>query len=150
MRSWEDVVLLASKQALRQWLENVRANVCPSLEDRVRVQLKTKVRIDSKDSSLASVMKQVLRYIDTQEYDPWDALYRFRHDGLRGKKAEAWEWEYAALTAGEIPILGIGNCTQEEAVQYACGDADMTGQVHTALLARRDGLFQIQEGDRDA
>jgi hypothetical protein len=50
---------------------------------------------------------------------------------------------------GPYPILGIGNCSMEQAVAYAVGDADWTGRVAVELERRRGESFKIYEGDRD-
>lgn len=98
------------------------------------------------------LLKHVLGDPDYNESDgwAWGALERMKTEGIRGKKAEAWEWEYAEEMLGPAPILGIGNCTPEEALAYGVSDADHTLQVADALAARRaEGRFEINEGDMD-
>jgi hypothetical protein len=87
---------------------------------------------------------------EDKPYNPWDKLGEMKVEGLRGKKAEGWEWEYLELELGPMPILGIGNCDLAEAVDYGCGDADMTGQVATVMAEMRQGKeWRIDPGDYD-
>lgn len=158
MQSWEDTVRPASVRALEDWMERGLAAAEGTLSERVKKQLKTKVKLEIKAGAVESILRHVLQHTaksDTDAgadstYDPWKALDRFFAEGLRGKKPETWEMEWLREEIGERPILGIGNCEEREAVEYACGDADWTGRVAVELERRRNGeKWKINEGDED-
>lgn len=103
MRSWEDVVLPASRDKLTTWLEKALAISETELPDAVRKQLKTKVKVEFKRSPVERGLKRILRHtMESPEYDSWEKL-----DELR--VAVDWEWEYLEIKLGPPPILGIGN-----------------------------------------
>ena len=80
---------------------------------------------------------------EDSEYDPWERLRDWRDEN---------DHDYAHVTArcGPWPILGIGNCSEAQAIRYAVGDADMTLQVALELeRRRRDSRFEIAPGDED-
>jgi hypothetical protein len=73
-----------------------------------------------------------------------------RREGLRGKKAEAWEWEYVMAELGPPPLLGIANVPLDEATLYGCGDADFTGMVAARLEeGRSDPKYKVEREDWD-
>ena len=77
------------------------------------------------------------------EYDPWLRLREWR---------DTSDHDYAHIVArvGPWPILGIGNCSEKQAIRYAVGDADATLQVAVELeRRRRERRFEIAEGDED-
>ena len=92
------------------------------------------------------LFNRLLSHTDVNaEYDPWLRLDDWRH-------APENERDVAHLEArvGRYPLLGIGNCTEAQAVRYAVGDADWTGQVAVELeRRRREGKFEIAPGDGD-
>jgi hypothetical protein len=153
MRSWEDVVRPASIRALHEWCG--RGMVLAG--DRLQVEKKLKTKVKLEPGASEKIFRHVLRQIleGKEDYDPWEALDRFFEDGLRGKKPEKWERELIEKELGERPILGIGNCELEEAIAYACGDADCTGRVAVELerVRGRDhgegGRLEVMEGDWD-
>jgi uracil-DNA glycosylase family 4 len=150
MRSWEDVVKPASMLALEEWLIAAHASACVNLTERRRKKTKS-VRYEDQPSAVESICAHVLKHMTADpEYDPWEALDRFWQEGLRGKKPDDWQMDFLRQEIGPIPILGIGNCRLDAAVQYGCGDSDFTLQVADALAARRqDKRYEIFEGDRD-
>jgi hypothetical protein len=94
---------------------------------------------------MEALLQRLLRLTDARsEYDPWERLGEFWSNELN-------EWQIAILEArvGPYPKLGIANCTMEEAVAYACSDADWTGRVAVELARRRKGAFSIYDGDHD-
>jgi uracil-DNA glycosylase family 4 len=107
-------------------------------------------------SPVESVLRHVLRYTEstTEAEDPyngWDALRRMRVEGLRGKTAEAWEWDFVEQECGPMPLLGIANVPLDEAVQYGVGDADWTGRVAARLeQERQSDRWKIAKEDYDA
>lgn len=170
MTSWEDTVRPASINALLSWLGEAlvvsRLDLCST----AMRQYKTCVcghgepahwnvshaakcpctlytpRSEAVEvrGSAEALFDRLIQHTDAGSgYDPWKRL--------RDWRAES-EKEYAHVVArcGEWPILGIGNCTQAQAIQYAVGDADYTGRVAVELERRRgDRRFEIVPGDED-
>jgi uracil-DNA glycosylase family 4 len=161
MTSWEDTVWPASISAVREWLEDVAVTARSDLSDYKRKKGRGKgtahVRLPL-PGAVEKIALHVLKHMALDEiaeeekkpYDPWEKWKEFTVEGLRGLKPEAWELEYVEGVCGRMPILGIGNCTAEEAVAYACGDADMTGRIATELERLRSGAFEVAEEDVDA
>lgn len=112
-------------------------------------------KTETKAGAVESILRHVLRYVgSTQDadepYNPWKAIPKMREEGLRGKKAEPWEWQYLESELGPLPILGIGNCEIGQAVEYGCGDADWTGQVAVELeRGQSDQRWIVPEEDWD-
>jgi hypothetical protein len=117
----------------------------------------SKVKVEHVPTAAAGILAHVLRHtVETaadeadEPYNPWRAMERMRVEGLRGKRAEGWEWDVLAETLGEPPILGIGNCELADAVEYGCGDADMTGQVAAVMeRERQSDRWKIDDADKD-
>ena len=99
---------------------------------------------ENRDGDAASLFSRLLKHTGVKsEYDPWVRLADWRTGG--GKDVSHIE-----SRIGPHPILGIGNCNLDEAIQYACGDADWTAQVAVELARRRSGTaLDIYPGDRD-
>ena len=112
-------------------------------------------RVEHRPGAVEAILKHVLTYtVQTEEadepYDPWEAMDRMRVEGLRGKKPESWEWEWLEGRIGKAPILGIAHCPADQALLYAAGDADWTGQVAAELEKQRGSArWQIADEDRD-
>ena len=80
---------------------------------------------------------------EDSEYDPWLRLREWRDENDR-------EYAHVVSRCGPWPILGIGNCSEAQAIRYAVGDADATLQVAMELeRRRRDNRFDIAPGDED-
>jgi uracil-DNA glycosylase family 4 len=178
MRSWEDVVWPASIKAVTDWMEQAEEFAANTLSDTMiqtltmapckncgkrgkgmvcKVcgeprQFTRKLRLTGAvEAILKHVRKHTLATAEAEKpYDPWVKLPEMKAEGLRGKVAEEWEWEAVELELGSMPILGIGNCDEEEAVEYAIGDADYTGQVAAEMERLRGGdRWRVAEEDRD-
>lgn len=180
MRSWEDVVWPASVRAAISWIEDAINLASTGLQEIHSTPLKrgrctdcghqhskgvckcgcqstrlTFKKTEYKPSGVEAVLKHVLTYTarteeDDDPYNPWKKLPEMRVDGLRGKVAEPWEWEYVEEVLGPMPILGIGNCDLEEAVTYGCSDSDHTLQVADALeQGRGDKRWRVDAEDYD-
>ena len=93
----------------------------------------------TENSASNNILKHVLSYVSKvdSEYDPWENLPRMWQEGLRGKTPPMWQMVELEAELGPMPILGIGNCEIEDAVQYGCSDADHTGQVADKLAEQR-------------
>ena len=150
MTSYQETVWPASIRALNAWMLEAVEIAERDLTFVDRVQLKTKVREIARRGKLESLLRRLLKNAsETSEYNPWGdekepRLAAFWHD-------ETNEWMVAHIEGriGPYPILGIGNCSMEQAVAYAVGDADWTGRVAVELERRRGESFKIYEGDRD-
>jgi hypothetical protein len=118
-------------------------------------QVTTYNKVERKPGAVESVLSHLLRYTDPESqaekpYDPWSKLVEIQEEGLRGKRAETWEWEWLEGELGALPILGIGNCDLDEAIAYACADADWTGRVAMELEVRRGGeRWKVEKRDWD-
>ncbi len=178
MRSWIDVVWPASVGAVSSWMEDALSLAETGLQDVEVTYLKIAlcrgcgkrgkaetcvvcgekrefVRTEYKPGAAQQVLRHVLNHTaltaeDDKPYDPWKALARFKAEGLRGKRAEDWEWAHLEQELGPMPILGIGNADLRDAVEYGCGDADQTGQVAAELVRLRgDKRWEIPQEDWD-
>jgi hypothetical protein len=178
MRSWKEVVWPASVAAVSSWMEDAIGLAESGLQDATVTSLKTgtcegcgkkgssaecKVcggsvlfdRTKYQPGPVEKILRHVLTYTakteeEDEPYNPWKAIERMRVEGLRGKKAEEWEWEYLQGELGPIPILSIANADMKDAVEYAVGDADMTGQVAGEMEGLRGGeRWRVEEEDVD-
>ena len=185
MRSWEDIVLPASRDKLCQWMETAiqiaaqklvdtevtyyKRGVCPLCWHAHTVKFCGRCEccylpgraglVKSKSEVVPGAAEKILRHIlkftrstvDADEpYDPWEALDKMRAGGLRSHAAEEWEWREIEKEAGRRPILGIGNCPLDQALEYACGDADWEMQVARELRVRRASpRWEIDPADCD-
>lgn len=171
MTSWEDTVRPASITALVSWLSDALLVARADLYSTKTKEFKTcecghsllahagdkhdqkcscrvytpRQEIVEVRGSAEALFDRLLKHTDVaSEYDPWERLADWRAES---------ESEYMHIVArcGEYPILGIGNCSEAQAVQYAVGDADWTGRAAVELERRRDdSRFRIAPGDEDA
>ena len=104
---------------------------------------------------MSAILSHILRYTaQTEEnekpYNPWKKLPEMELDGLRGKVAAKAEWDRLMEEVGEMPVLGIGNCEDEEAVRYAISDADWELQLAMKLTELRKGKrWEVDRQDYD-
>ncbi len=151
MRSWEDVVGPPSRAKMVEWL--TRAWDFTS-ENRVRVekQLKTKLKVEYKPSEAERDIKRILSHAHKPDYDIWE---RAEEAGLISKGDVGMFEETLVEVCGKVPRMSIANVPIAEAVEYGCCDADVTGQVNTALDEKRrelmgeGGKWLVDEGDLD-
>ena len=145
MTSYDETVRPASIRALQEWMLEASVVAERDLSYQATVKLKTKTKEVVKPGPLSSLLTRALRLSDVaSEYDPWERLNAFWADPLNG-----WMTAHVEARCGPYPRLGIANCTTEEAVRYAVGDADWTARVAVELERRRNGAFRIYDGDRD-
>jgi hypothetical protein len=170
MTSWEDTVRPASVNALLGWLTEALVIARLDLYSTKTKEYKTCVCSHSlkahyTDTHAAkclcrdytprteqeqvpgdaeSLFRRLLSHTnESSEYDPWERLADWRQESER-------EVSHVESRIGPWPILGIGNCTEAQAIRYAVGDADETGQVAVELERRRqEGKWEIAEGDED-
>jgi hypothetical protein len=146
MGSWEDVVRPYSIEALQCWMVEALEVARKDLSLIEVTRLKTKVRETVKKGPLEALVNRLIVHTDIEsEYNPWERLHEYWAD-------ESHEYETAHIEAriGKYPILGIGNAPLLRAVQYACGDADWTGQVAAELEERRGSdYWRIDDSDAD-
>jgi len=147
MTSYEETVRPASIHALQDWmLEAVQIAEADLTYITPRYgKAGKRLKDEVKKGELESLLRRLLSNTDsTSDYDPWirlDAFYR--------EETNEWMVSHVESRIGPYPILGIGNCKLEDAVRYAVGDADLTGQVAVELERRRHGAFEIYDGDQD-
>ena len=149
MTSYEETVRPASIRALLDWMtEAYQIAVLDLTYVSQRFSPKTGKRLKDEvsKSDLESLLTRLLRLTaEGSEYDPWERLTGFWREPVN-----EWMAQHVEARIGAYPLLGIANCSMDEAVQYAVGDSDWTGRVAVELQRRRQGAFQIYEGDRDA
>ena len=145
MTSYEETVRPASIRALQDWYCEALAVAQSDLSFVETVKMKTKTKTVVHKGEFEKLLTRLMRHTDTAaDYDPWERLDAFWSDPLT-------EWMIPVIESrvGPYPILGIGNCDMPTAIRYAVGDADWTGQVAAELARRREGVFSINENDRD-
>lgn len=133
MESWEDVVMPHSRQKAVRWLME-KWDAASDDRERVEKQLKTKVRVTRRPTGKERALKRIISHSHKAEYDLWE---KAREAGV-----------------GEgMPIPSIAHVPIEQAVRYACQDADMTGRVGRELERRRKelvgGEWSIPAEDHD-
>jgi len=117
-------------------------------------------RSDYKPGAMSSILRHVITHTvqtadEEEPYNPWKKLPDMLENGLRGKKPEPGQWENLQAELGPVPVLGIGNVPEKEAVHYAVGDADWTGRVAARLAeirryeSQRGGNLWVAEQDWD-
>ena len=110
---------------------------------------------ERKPGAVEALLKHVCTHTeakidDEKPYHPWKQMGKMRTSGLRGKVPTSEEWAFVEKEVGEMPILGIGHCSREQALTYACDDSNMTGQVAEAMeVLRHDRQWEIDEEDVD-
>jgi hypothetical protein len=110
---------------------------------------------EPKPGAVENVLKHIVSHTeakrdDEKPYQPWKNLAKMKVGGLRGRVAEEWEWSKLEIELGTMPILGIGNCDEDQARMYSVGDADFTGRVAEVLRELRDGVeWRVAEEDVD-
>lgn len=179
MKSWEDTVWPASIAKMTTWLDDAITLAATRPDELVTTMKRgtcelcahyhskgpckcgcehmqlTRRKVEHKPSALESILRHVHRHTTTtgdadKPYDPWKKLPEMQAEGLRGKVADRRDWEWIEETLGSIPLLGIGNCDEAEAVGYACGDSDWTLRVaHKLELERSDKRWRVDLEDYD-
>lgn len=146
MTSWEDVVRPHSIEALLCWLAEAHQIAQADLSLIEIVKLKTKTKEVTKNSPVQSLLNRLITHTAPfGEYDPWQRLDEFWRDDSHHHAIAHIE-----ARTGPYPRLGIGNAPLARAVEYACGDADWTGQVAVELARRRQHpIWEIEHADRD-
>lgn len=146
MTSYDETVRPASIRALEVWLsEALRiAQLDFAFVERRPKSVKTHA------STLESLIVRLLRNMDPlSKYNPWGDEDEPRLNAFWSDQSNSWMTAHVEARIGRYPVLGIANCRMEDAVKYACGDADWTGRVAAELAKRRQTAFQIHDGDRD-
>lgn len=110
-----------------------------------------RIKTNLEPSAVESGLRHILLHsAKSDEYDAWEKLTEWWQKGLRGKVPKEAHRLILEAAFGKAPVLGIGNCTLEEAVEYGCSDADHTGQVADELeKLRQDPRWRVDGLDRD-
>ena len=141
MRSWEDVVKPASRDAMVEWLMQAWDVSTDELRIKVETQLKTKVRVTIKPSKTENSIRRLITHSPKPDYELWEKVKEAELDPLILERL------------GPPPIVSIVHAERNEAVRYACADADMTGRVGLKLQEMRqqriDSGWAVDEGDWD-
>ena len=159
MQSWEDLVTEPSKKLLYAWLLDRMAEQEPVV---IRTPYKRPLKrngelklekVEIRQNATEKIIRRILGFgfgrnsaatgdfvPPSDTYDPWEKCLE---NGLE--------------STSKIPIPGksIAHCELFEIVNYACGDADITGQVALELASIRDSLvasggdWNVAEEDYD-
>jgi len=161
MRDWEDVVSPPSRKKMVAWLTQAWLDLADSrerVEKPYKKPLKMKAGLDpsnfmlSPDGSmrLGTVeykpikperdCKRIISHSHKPTYDLWK---RSEEAGLIGRGVLAETLTSWDLGNGPNPIMSIANCDLADAIQYACMDADIQGQV--GLMAKKK-LEEVMAG----
>lgn len=140
MRDYMDVVMPHSRARMIEWLTTAW-DVASDKRDRIETQLKTKVKITYKPTQVERGLKRILSHSHKPEYDLWE------------KTTELTEKLDVTILNTATPYPSIAHVPLEEAVIYACQDADVTGQVGAVMERQAEllmqGEWQIPEEDWD-
>jgi uracil-DNA glycosylase family 4 len=142
MTSYNEVVTPASKSALDNWLAEALVYVSDNWKIETAVQLKTKVRYETKPHPAEAVLRRVMgKLADGSDYDPW------RHpQWSKGEVTERLigrEWLADLEKAvGRMPRKSIVHAKLEDQVGYACSDALWTGRLARWLEGERKRIVE--------
>jgi uracil-DNA glycosylase len=146
-RGWEEVVGVASKDALVSWLMTCLAaveewkTVIPQVSGKTGKPIKPKII----KHPMVNVFNRVIRHAYGEKYKPWDKLAESEGwEEVRGKLEKLFGWEQ--------PQLGIANCTLAEARDYGCADADHTLQaalIFDSMRIDQEAAWQVKDEDMD-
>ena len=117
MRSWKELVGPPSRQKMVTWLVEEWDRETESREC-VTIKLKTREKVLRRPTQREKDLKRILSHAGKDGYDVW------------GKAGEA------GIVGG--PIRSIAHVGLEEAVRYACQDADVTGRMGEELRKERE------------
>lgn len=152
MRTWEDVVKPHSRNAMIDWLVNAREVAERKFQVVEEKQLKTKIKRIVKQHPISKDLTRILshtvkeRESTAAEYDPWEKWGEIEDGEIKQRLIQE---------CGKPPLLGIGNVPEKEALEYGCGDADMTFRVGRKLYELRSradrqwGGNGVRDEDRD-
>ncbi len=146
-RSWEEVVEPHSKEVLSQWM--MAGMELAEREWTIREQrfhkktnkpLKDRVVISSAEKMLVELHGYMAK---SETYDIWSKI---------AERMSNVDLSNLNLRLGPLPVRGIAHVPLNEAIEYACSDADDTRQLAIMFDRMRkefvDGLF-IQDKDVD-
>lgn len=145
MKSWIEVVGPPSRNAVLDWIVAAIEYAETNLQIVTEKQLKTKLKIIHKPSPLEKRLRAILRYgCFNDEYPIWKHL-----DELEAATNKL-QWDELTQSIGYVPQLGIANCTPEDALEYACKDADVTRRLAPILEEMRKAkALKVNPSDWD-
>lgn len=152
MTSYADVVTPASKQKLDDWLaealafssdsmrestHHVKGKGCPACGKNHRAD-----KIEYKNHECDAVIRRVMGKIaDGSDYDPWQAPRYAKGEVKYRLLGRPW-LETIERSIGRMPRPSIVHAPLDRQVQYACGDADWTGQLARWLEGERERIVR--------
>lgn len=119
MAAWEDVVFPHSHKVMSHWLMS-KWDELAEQRTRVEIKLKTKTKILYKPTELEQAAKRILSHSWKPAYDLWE---KAEEAGFNG-----------------FPKQSIKHVPEEQAVIYACQDANITGRASLELAEIRREL----------
>ncbi len=132
MRDYEDVVMPPSRAKMVAWLTSAWDEEFLHRE-KVEIQLKTKVKYVYRPTAHERGLRRILSHAHKPSYDVWE------------KAGELGLAQYPTPSIAHVPI--------DEAIIYACQDADLTGRLGSILEGERARIVRqewaIEEGDED-
>lgn len=154
MTSYEETVMPASIRKLTEWMTEAfmiaqldLSHITRRVHKRTGKPLADKVE----KGELESLLTRLLRLTSEDNgYNPWGSEDEPRLDAFWHDETNEWMVTHVEARIGRYPVAGIANCSMDDAVAYAVGDADYCGRVAVELARRRGESFKIYEGDRDA
>ncbi len=128
MKSWEDTVMPTSRAKMLTWLGEqwLVESENPMV---VEIQLKTKLKYLRKPNLQERNLRRILGHAAKPTYNIWA---KSKEAGLAG-----------------FPIPSIAHAPLEEAIDYACRDADMTGRIGAWLAVERARIVGEEWGILD-
>lgn len=149
--SWEEVVTPPSKDALGEWLMSAFVYAEENwqvVESRVSAKTGKALKPRVVVSKPEKLLRELFGYMTTNpEYKIWDKL--------RERLAVAYPDDMARLVdvVGPVPQLGIAHVRLNDAVNYACSDADDTLALALLFDSMRTAFINdlnVQAEDYDA
>lgn len=153
MRSYIDVVLPHSKEALSNWLAEglnyATDHMAETLQHPVGKNCPSCGKTHRKDVSkhkpheCEAVIRRVLKYVEeNNEYDPWiKAKTATNGDVTMRLFGRSW-LPILEQQIGRMPRASIVHVPLNEAKDYGCSDADHTGQLAYYLEKERDRIVK--------
>lgn len=152
-----------SRNKVQEWMmdaiELAKTDLCVVTEKQLVTKVKTMVKAGPVERALQRILKHTIL---SPDYDPWEKTNEFLDNNMELERVEtnmdvaqrvtnrllgrmgnipiSRQWEYLTDRLGKMPILGIGNVPELEAITYGCSDADWTLRAYNVMNIRITGL----------